>query len=117
MEKGKRYIVTYPFRDLQDKSIKYPNGKPYAIGDIYIDLAKQDKRIRELESNNNNIGKPLIKLEGEEQPIKADKQVDNVIAYNDITKAEIGQLLEDKGIEYNARDTKRELYNLLLGSD
>lgn len=37
--------------------------------------------------------------------------------YNDLTKAEIAESLDEKGIDYNSRDTKKELYELLSGSD
>ena len=41
---------------------------------------------------------------------------DDVIDYEEMTKADIGVLLENKGIEFNPRDKKDELINLLLGS-
>lgn len=38
-------------------------------------------------------------------------------AYDDVVKADIRKMLDDKGIEYNERDNKSELYELLVGSD
>lgn len=55
--------------------------------------------------------------EGTEQPKTGDKGTNNPTAYDDITKSDISQLLDGKGIEHNSRDTKQELYDLLLGSD
>lgn len=110
MEKGKRYIVTYPFRDLRDRNEEYPNGKVYAIGDIYLDMEKQDQRIRELAGDENNAGRPLIELEAAEKNIRT-------LDYDDITKADIIKELKEDGVEHNSRDTKEELYKLLLGSD
>lgn len=52
-----------------------------------------------------------------ERPSKHDSSTANAIVFDDVTKSDISQLLGDKGIEHNPRDTKRELYQLLLGSD
>lgn len=38
-------------------------------------------------------------------------------AYEDVVKADIRKMLDDKDIEYNERDNKSELYELLVGSD
>ena len=50
----------------------------------------------------------LINL-GYLKPIKID--------FNSMTKKEIINLLDDKGIEYNPRQTKSELIKLLQGGD
>lgn len=57
-----KYIVLSPFRDLQDKSKKYPDGKIYAIGDFYSNNGVSQKRIDELSTNNNKTGRNLIEL-------------------------------------------------------
>lgn len=62
---------------------------------------------RGYKANNEPTGEP--KTEG--------KQGSNVVAYDEVTKAEIGQLLAEKHIEHNSRQNKQELYDLLLGSD
>lgn len=45
------------------------------------------------------------------------KEDSNAIVYNELTKAEISELLDDKRIDYNSRDNKEKLVELLLGSD
>ncbi|MFD1899964.1 hypothetical protein [Enterococcus termitis] len=50
------YTVIEKFRDLQD------NNKIYEIGDEYIGK-KSKKRLAELTTDKNKIGKPLIILE------------------------------------------------------
>ena len=52
-----------------------------------------------------------------EEPTTDLKEVTNVIAYDDITKSQITDILSQKGIEHNPRDKKEDLYNLLLGSE
>ena len=61
-----KFKVIHPFRDLQDKSKKFPNGKIYAVGDIY--LSEDEERIKELSTKANKIGKSLI------EPIKEEKE-------------------------------------------
>ncbi len=123
MKKGNEYIVVFPFLDLQDKSEDFPDGKIYAIGEIYSNEQAKEERIRELSTNKNKIGRTLIKFnkttdnETTEQPTTNDNKVIDVLVYDDITKATITQLLTDKGIECNPRDTKQKLYDLLLGSE
>ena len=41
----------------------------------------------------------------------------NIKPYDDITKAEIIEELDRKGIEYNPRDKKQVLYDLLIKGD
>lgn len=60
-----KFKVIHPFRDLKDKSKKFPNGKIYAVGDIY--LSEDEGRIKELSTKANKIGKPLIKPTEEEK--------------------------------------------------
>ncbi len=64
-----KFKVIHPFRDLQDKSKKFPNGKIYAVGDIY--LSEDEERIKELSTKENKIGKPLI------EPIEEEKEEGN----------------------------------------
>lgn len=56
-----------------------------------------------------------------DEPAESDESEDNdagdVIVYDEITRAEIVDKLEEKGIEHNSKDNKQELYDLLLGSD
>lgn len=56
-------------------------------------------------------------IDTSEQSIREDKEVSNTIGYDEVTIADITKLLDDRGIDYNSRDTKQELYDLLLGSD
>ena len=64
-EAGK-YIVVHTFRDLEDKTEKYPNGYIYiANKDRYprVGINVSNARINELSSINNKIGKVLIKAD------------------------------------------------------
>ncbi|WP_299090520.1 hypothetical protein [uncultured Metabacillus sp.] len=54
-----KYEVIHPFHDLQDKN------KIYSIGDTFPKPASKrvaKKRIEELLSSENKLGRPLIKL-------------------------------------------------------
>ena len=64
----KKYRVVTPFRDLQD------NKHQYSAGDIFPreGVGVSDDRIKELSSNSNKRGVPLIKAEGSVEPIKRD---------------------------------------------
>ena len=63
------YIVVKRFRDLQDDQKHI-----YAVGDEYprSGLKPTKKRIAELESDENKLKTPLIKLVGVEEPKDAD---------------------------------------------
>ncbi len=52
-----------------------------------------------------------------EQPIIEDKGDSNIISIDDITKAEISEILSQKGIEYNPKDKKEVLYALMVEGD
>lgn len=58
------YVVVYPFRDLEDKTSEYPNGYVYRVNDLYPreGLFINEKRIQELASSENKIGKILIEI-------------------------------------------------------
>lgn len=60
-EKPKQYVVLHDFKDLQDRDIVYIKDEIYpkrADSDI------SEERIQELMSDQNKIGKPLIKEQG-----------------------------------------------------
>ncbi|WP_112181378.1 hypothetical protein [Paraliobacillus zengyii] len=60
-DKPKQYVVIHDFKDLEDRDIIYTKD------DIYpkrTDSEISDKRIQELMSDQNKIGKPLIKEQG-----------------------------------------------------
>lgn len=82
------YKVISKFHD------KYDLKKVYHVGDEFS--SDDQERI------NNLINRGLI--EGEKKP-----------SFDLLTKKEIMGLLEEKGIEYNARANKEELLNLLGG--
>lgn len=52
-----------------------------------------------------------------EQPINKDEEDANTIGIDNITKANIIEILTQKGIEHNPRDKKEVLYDLMIGSD
>ncbi|PKR82563.1 hypothetical protein [Heyndrickxia camelliae] len=54
----KKYEVIHDFKDLQDKD------KIYRVGDTYpqpINKKVEEKRLEELLSSSNKLGKPVIK--------------------------------------------------------
>ncbi|MCF6464197.1 hypothetical protein [Clostridium sp. Cult1] len=75
------------------------------------ELAKQKKleeqsRIAEKEKREEN--------DLTEQPTNGEKEDANTIGIDDITKAEIIEILTQKGIEHNPRDKKEVLYELMI---
>lgn len=78
-------------------------------------MDRYQKRVLILRNHvlNNSIGKS----KATQEPIKEVKEDVNTIAYEDMTKTEIGELLDEKDIEYSLRDNKAKLIDLLLGSD
>ena len=63
---AEKYAVIHTFRDLEDKTEKYPNGYIYlANKDRYprAGLNVNDDRLNQLLSTNNKIGKILIKAD------------------------------------------------------
>lgn len=74
-------------------------------------MDRQQRRVLRL---RNHV---MAKSEAPKEPVGKDKGTSNAIAYNDVTKSDIAKMLRKKGISYNKRDTKEELYDLLLGSD
>ena len=52
-----------------------------------------------------------------EQPTNEDKEGINTIGIDNITKAEIIEILTQKGIDHNPRDKKEVLYNLMAQGD
>ena len=56
--------VLFPFRDLEDTNKTNPDGREYAVDDlfpaVYLDVS--DERLKELGSTENKIGKKLIDL-------------------------------------------------------
>lgn len=78
-------------------------------------MSRYEERVLRL--RNHVLGHRVNKNEGTEKPKADDKKDSNTIAYDDVTKSDISKLLDDKGIEHNMKQTKQELYDLLLGSD
>lgn len=100
------------------KNIKY-NGKPYKIGEI-VEIEKDDINLfieKEIISNDYIEVKEIGEVEVVEEHTTKELEDSNIIAYNKLTKTEIGELLSEKGIGYNSRDSKDNLVELLLGSD
>lgn len=62
-----KYTVINPFRDLQDKTKDFPNGRVYAIGDSFPATKKRVsmERIESLLTKNNKAGMAVIKEVGE----------------------------------------------------
>ncbi len=52
-----------------------------------------------------------------EQPTNEDEEGINTIGIDNITKAEIIEILTQKGIDHNPRDKKEILYNLMVQGD
>ena len=51
------------------------------------------------------------------EPVTDEDRGTNTKPYDDITRAEIIEELDRKGIEYNPRDKKQVLYDLLIKGD
>lgn len=96
---SKRYIVLYPFRDLQDKNKDFPNGKVYAIGDIYSNKASKE-RLEELSTKNNKLGRELIKISNN---------------LDELTVKELIGIAKDKKIENYSTMKKEELIKAIEG--
>ena len=63
-----KYIVVYPFKDLEDSNYVYRVNSKYPHDDIAEDIkenALSESRIKALTTKNNKIGKVLIKLDME----------------------------------------------------
>lgn len=61
---SKKYIVVYPFLDLNDKKHKYDLNKTYPREDMTDEELKNalsEERIHQLTTNENKIGQILIK--------------------------------------------------------
>lgn len=56
-EELKKYVVLHDFKDLEDKGAVYFKGDTYPRKGLHVD----DERIQELSSDENKIGKQLIK--------------------------------------------------------
>lgn len=56
------YKVIHPFRDLEDKGKSFPDGREYAIGDVFPATKRKisEERITELLGNKNKIRKSVI---------------------------------------------------------
>lgn len=100
MSERKDYKVLVPFRDLKDKSKEFPDGKRYAIGDIYSNTKATDKRIKELSTNKNKLGKKII------------KPISNI---SDLTVKELEGIAKKRNIEGYSNLNKKELIEVLEG--
>lgn len=96
-----KYIVLSPFRDLQDKNKKYPDGKVYAIGDFYSSNGVPQERINELSTSNNKTGRKLI--ESYEKDLK------------DYTVEDLRDIAREKEFEGYSKLKKDELIELIEG--
>lgn len=95
MNKGKEYIVISPFRDSKDKNKQFPNGKVYAIGDVYFN----EERIDELSTDKNKLKKPLIKVNNNLEGLTVKKLKElakerNVKSYSTMKKEELIEAIE-----------------------
>ena len=64
-----------------------------------------------------NLGYKPYDKEFLNEPVTDEDKGTNTKSYDDITKAEIIEELDRKGIEYNPRDKKQVLYDLLIKGD
>ena len=90
------------------KNVKY-DGTPYAVGET-VEIAAKD--VNEFVKKSAIDAEALESIEQDETDADAEE-----IAYDSMTKAQISELLDKNGVDYNARDTKDELLSLLLGND
>ena len=64
-----------------------------------------------------NLGYKPYDKEFLNEPVADEDKGTNIKLYDDITRAEIIEELDRKGIEYNPRDKKQVLYDLLIKGD
>ncbi len=89
---------------------RYPIGEDFEIEDKHFESIKDIVEVIEKTPDDNKNGLLNDDLSGENTP-------SNVIDYEELTKAEIVDILKEKGIEFNSRDKKEDLIELLLGSE
>lgn len=78
-------------------------------------MSRYEKRVLKLRNHVKNKEKEKTGLT-DSTDTEANK-VSHSIAYDEVTKADIAEMLSEKGIRHDEGKTKRELYNLLPGSD
>lgn len=103
MKTRKEYKVIHPFRDLQDISREFPNGRRYAVGDIYLAAKHSQERIDELLGTSNRIGRGLIKV--------VEVQVD----LDEYTVEKLKDMAKEKELKGYSNMNKEELISLLEG--
>ena len=64
-----------------------------------------------------NLGYKPYDKEFLNEPVADEDKGTNIKLYDDITRAEIIEELDRRGIEYNPRDKKQVLYDLLIKGD
>lgn len=64
-----------------------------------------------------NLGYKIYENKANREDLSEDKAEADVIDISDITKAEIVEILTEKGIEHNPRDKKEVLYRLMIKGD
>lgn len=73
-----------------------------------------------VDKNSKKLVKATTPFKGTDERFKELEKlgfVDEVDAYDDLTKEKIIEKLEEKGIEYNGKDNKQTLFNLLNGEE
>ncbi len=61
-----KYEVIEGFSDIQDNSFEYHAGDRFPRGGVNVSQSRLD----ELASSKNKLGRPLIRKEKEEEPVK-----------------------------------------------
>lgn len=87
--------------------------------EIYID--NKGKTIKATEKAFNllykNRGFKSLENEPFNQPVEDNKESIDVLGIEDYTKAQIVEILSQRGIEHNPRDRKDILYDLLVAGE
>lgn len=88
------YTVIHYFVDLQD------SNHPYKVGDTFprLGLVVSDARLKELSSNRNKQGKPLI-AKAEEKSIEKNETTLTKTEINRMPLAELKELAKREGID------------------
>lgn len=108
-----RYVVITPFADIYDSMHDYYEGDVFPHDGRYI----APERISELSSNNNALGKPIIKIAEEVQEEKPKKENKSAYTKTDINRASISRLKEiasEIGIDDADDKTGGELKKLII---
>lgn len=78
-----------------------------------IDMFSSFLDVYAKETQTATVQNEVVQAVKEETVKEEEKEQEEDIDYNEFTKAELSEMLDEKGIEYTTRDTKAELIKLI----